>query len=59
MTRAEEWAEFKLDMAALLTREERCRHCQKARRINDLGKVHHPRQCWAHMDQRQTLALGF
>jgi hypothetical protein len=55
--RAQEWAAFKVELAALLKAEEGCQHCRKGRRRNDLGKVHHPRQCWAHMEQRQMLAL--
>lgn len=56
MTRAEQVAAFKVELAALLKREDGCQHCKKARRIADSGK-NTPRQCWAHMEQRFYLAL--
>jgi hypothetical protein len=56
VTRAENWAAFKLDLAALLTREDRCHKCKKARKLADKGN-NTPRQCWAHMDQRFDVAL--
>lgn len=56
VTRAENIALFRLEMAALLTREARCHKCKKARKLADKG-FNTPRQCWAHMDQRFDVAL--